>query len=378
MKLLTVCATLDAATGGGVTARTLQLTRRLSEAGVECAILTTHAGPETPAGPAGTAVTSLPAAGGRFRVPWRGLSDLNAAVQSADVVLLMNHWTTLNALAFLAARRLGKPHVVCPAGALPVFGRSGAIKSIYNAVIGRRIVRSAAAQLAISRDEIEHFADYGVDRDRVDIIPNGVPSIPRQGDPTSFRQRHGLGDAPVLLFLGRLAPIKGPDLLISAFANRRADLPGWHLVFAGPDDGMLETLTQAVSQSALTDRVHFIGFLDDGQKQDALAAADLVVVPSRSDAMSIVVLEAAAAGRPVLITDRCGVPEVDEVGGGWIVPASIAGLEAGLIDAARDRAVLQARGEAWRRFALTQFSWSRIAHLHLGVFERVLQRRRAG
>jgi glycosyltransferase involved in cell wall biosynthesis len=372
LKLLTVCATLDPATGGGITARTLQLTRVLSERGVQCAILTTDDRRQTPDAPSGASITSLPAAGGRFRVPWRGFARLRDAVQSADLVLLMNHWTMLNALAYRAARRFGKPHVVCPAGALPLFGRSGTIKTLYNAAIGRRIVRGAAAHIAISRDEIQHLADYGVGPDRIALIPNAVPPPARAGQPAAFRQRHGLGDAPVLLFLGRLAPIKGPDLLLTAFQNRASELNGWHLVLAGPDDGMLESLRQAVARSGIADRVHFAGFLDAGRKQDALAAADLVVVPSRSEAMSIVVLEAAAAGRAVLVTDRCGVPEVAEVGGGWVVPASVAGLEGGLMAAAAERAALPGRGESWRKFAVAEYSWPHIARLHLDVFERVL------
>ncbi len=374
MKLLTVCATLDPAAGGGITARAVQLTRALTHTGVTCAMATTDAHPIAVDPLPGATVISLPAAAGRFRVPTSGFARLSDAVERADLVLLMNHWTTLNVLAFRASRRAGKPHVVCPGGALPIFGRSGIIKRVYNAVVGRELVRSAAAHLAISRDEIEHFADYGVDRERVVVIPNAVPPVARPGHAGAFRERHRLGDAPLLLFLGRLAPIKGPDLLLSAFTNRRHELDGWHLVFAGPDDGMREALTAAASSSPVADRVHFVGFLDDGPKQDALAACGLVVIPSRSEAMSIVVLEAAAAGRAVVLTDQCGVPEVGEVEGGWIVPASVAGLERGLVDAVSDRSRLDLRGSNWRRFALERFSWPRIARQHLEVFEAVVQR----
>lgn len=351
----------------------MQLAQALPGVGIDCTILTTSSEDGPPTSVPQTDVITLPAVGGRFRVPWRGSGQLAAAVRASDLVLLMNHWTTLNALAYRAARRFHKPHVVCPGGALPLFGRSGTIKTIYNAVIGRRLVASAAAHLAITRDEVEHFVVYGVSRDRIVVAPNAVPDPGHPGDPLAFRQRHGLGTAPILLFLGRLAPIKGPDLLLDAFFGQLASLRDWHLVFAGPDDGMLAALEDRVRRSGVSGRVHFAGFLGGADKQDALAAADLLVIPSRREAMSIVVLEAAAVGRPVLITDQCGVPEVAEVGGGWIVPASVAGLERGLMEAASDPAGRRHRGELWQRFATRQFSWPRIAALHREVFERVLR-----
>jgi glycosyltransferase involved in cell wall biosynthesis len=373
MKLLVVNMTLDPRTGGGSAARALQATRALAAQGVDCTIATTAVGSLTQTQLRGIRIVKLPSIGGRFRVSWTGFEALRTAVADADILMLVNHWTIINVLAWRAAVRMGKPYVVCPAGALPPFGRSRLLKVIYNVLWGRRLIRNASAHIAITSDEIEHYAHYGVPAEAVTIIPNGIPHVP-PGVGDTFRQQHRLGDAPIALFLGRLAPLKGPDLLIDAFARAAADLPGWRLVIAGPDDGMLSQLRAQVTAAGMTERVTFTGFLETAAKADALAAADLLVVPSRREAMSIVVLEAAAAARPVLITDRCGIPDVAESGGGWVVDASVDGLVRGLSAAARDRDALRAMGAQWQRVATGRFSWSHVAKLHLDLLSAVAAR----
>ena len=379
MKLLTVNMTLDPRTGGGTASRTLQFSRALSDRGVECAIATTGSPLAGELGPSwrDVTVTTLGTIGGRFRVPYSGFAALRRAVRTADIVLLMNHWTILNVLAWRVARRAGKPYAVCPAGALPAQGRSRLLKQAYNALYGRRIVRHAAAHVAITDDERSQFAVYGVDPARVVVVPNGMPALP-PGDGPAFRSRHRLGDSPLLLFVGRLAPIKGPDLLVEAFARTANALPGWQLVLGGPDDGMEPALRRQIAASGVGDRVHLVGYLDESGKADALAAADLVVVPSRREAMSIIVLEAAAAGCPVLVTDRCGVPEVAESGGGWAVEPSVPGLERGLVMAAADRGGLRHAGLAWQRAAAARFAWPVVAaRLHDVLLSAVERARRS-
>jgi glycosyltransferase involved in cell wall biosynthesis len=374
MKILAVNMTLDRMAGGGTAARTIEVCRALTDLGVRCTIATNDGREEwgTTEPLPGIDLLVLPRVGGRFRVPVSGLRALGAAVRDVDLVLLMNHWTVINALAYRRVRASGVPYVVCPLGALPLHGRSRGAKRIYNATVGCRIIAHADAHVAVTTRETQDFAAYGVDPARVSVIPNGVPLPASVGDAAVFRARHRLGSAPLLLFLGRLADIKGPDLLIDAFARSGRARDGWHLVLAGPDDGMQAELERAISRLGLDACVHLVGFLDERQKQDALAASDLVVIPSRREAMSIVVLEAAAAARPVLLTDQCGVPEVGSQGGGWIVDATADAIAAGLRDATSDRSRLTSMGQVWKRFALDHFSWRRTAQLHVDVFDRVL------
>jgi glycosyltransferase involved in cell wall biosynthesis len=313
--------------------------------------------------------------GGRFRVPRGGFGAVERAVASADVVMALNHWTLLNALAWRQARRAAVPFVVCPAGALGYQGRSLAAKRLYNRLVGRRMVAGAAACVAIAPSELEQLAAYGVAPAAVTVIPNGVGA---SAAPDAEASRRALGlSQPMMLFLGRLAPIKGPDLLVEAFLDRLAELDGWQLALAGPDDGLEAALRRRVRSTGAADRVRFLGFVAGSRKQQALAAAELVVIPSRQEAMSIVVLEAGAAGKPVLLTDRCGLPEVAEAGGGWVVPATREAIGEGLVEAVRDRERLAASGRRWRRRVLDRYSWDRAAERHLDLFRRLAAGREA-
>jgi glycosyltransferase involved in cell wall biosynthesis len=373
MRLLSVNMTLDPKTGGGSAARTLQVSRVLSGLGVSCAVASTDDGPGTGDLEAdGIRWVRIPAIGGRFRIPIGGFSAIGAAVREADVVMLVNHWTLINVLAWRAAVAARRPYVICPAGALPLDGgRSRWLKVIYNALAGRRIVAQASAHIAVTDQERAQFGAYGIDPTAVTVVPNGMPHVPT-GDGAAFRARHGIPDVPILLFMGRLAPIKGPDLLIDAFRQCADVRPDWHLVVAGPDDGMLAELRERVSASGLSGRVHFTGYLDATTKPDALAAAGLVVVPSRREAMSIVVLEAASAARAVLVTDQCGIPDVESSGGGWVVPATAEDLSRGIVEATADAEGLINRGRTWRDAATARYGWATIGQRYIDLFSKVV------
>ncbi|WP_207956115.1 glycosyltransferase [Rubrobacter marinus] len=240
MRVLNVNMTLDLVHGGGTAERTFQISRNLARAGVDCDLLVLDLGLTVAQLKAldGVRVFALPSLNRRFYVPAVSPTKIRRVVKDADVVHLMGHWTLVNALVYLFARYMKKPYVVCPAGALPIYGRSRRLKRLYNAVIGRRIVRDADGHVAIVRGEIPQLEDYGVPAKGVCVIPNGIePADYRSHGQPALRDEHGVGDAPYVLFVGRLNEIKGPDLLLEAFAAASGEFPEHHLVFAGPTRG---------------------------------------------------------------------------------------------------------------------------------------------
>lgn len=376
MRILNVNMSIDPVMSGGQGERTVQLSRSLSRAGMECTLLTTGLGlrEEHLETLNSTRVVALPCLFERFYIPRLAIGDLRELIENSDIVHLMGHWTLLNALVFSAAARLQKPYVVCPAGALPIYGRSKHLKAMYNRIIGRRMIRNADGHVAITEDEITQFQQYGVDRDRVEVIPNGIDQEAYLArDDEGFRRRHGLGRSPFLLFMGRLNPIKGPDLLLQAFCQLKDRLPDHHLVFAGPDEGMLPILREMVSARGMEKRVHFTGYLGGADKSQAYHAADLLVIPSRQEAMSIVVLEAGICGTPVLLTDRCGFHEIEKIAGGFLVPASAEGIEAGLKRMAEHPASLKSLGENLKAHVLAHFLWDHAAQKYLNLYGRILR-----
>jgi glycosyltransferase involved in cell wall biosynthesis len=376
MKILFVNMMLEPVYGGGTVERTLQLAKHMRKAGTDCSILTTDVGMTFQAledlRGEGLQITALRCLCDRFYFPVLSINIIKKLVSEADVVHLMGHWTVINALVYLVARRLGKRYVVCPAGALSIYGRSRMLKSFFNFIIGKKIITKANGHIAIGENEISQFKAYGVMEDQVVSIPNGInPDDFMAEDVKGFRERYGLKSFPFILFLGRLHNEKGPDLLLSAFGLLDGKFSDMHLVFAGPDNGMLAELRQNTTKYGISDRVHFIGYLAGNDKSAAYHAAMLVVIPSRFEAMSIVVLEAGICGMPVLLTDQCGFSEIERRNGGTVVTASVDGIKQGLEKLLCDHGRLREMGSIGKNYIQENYTWDCAVQKYLSLFRKI-------
>jgi glycosyltransferase involved in cell wall biosynthesis len=276
---------------------------------------------------------------------------------------------------YKACRRQGKPFVFCPAGALTTFGRSLKLKRAYDAWVGRELTRSAAACVAITDQERADFAAYGVAAERVTVISNGIDPGQYIGDPDAerrIREQFQIGEAPYLLFLGRLNAIKGPDLLLEAFSRVADRFPEFHLVFAGPDGGLQASLAEQAGQSPLQERIHFPGYLTGADKTAALRAATLLAIPSRREAMSIVVLEAGISGTPTLFTDACGLEGIAALGAGTMVEPSVEALAAGLAALLADQTAMRAAATRMEALVREKYLWAMQAARYVALYEQIL------
>ncbi|MCK9376401.1 MAG: glycosyltransferase [Syntrophobacterales bacterium] len=380
MKILNVVTHIDPVTGGGCAERTRQMSRYLARCGEEVTLLTTDLGitDECRKALPGVEVVALPAFMKRFYFPVLQLNRIKKAVAEADMIHLMGHWSVLNTLVYLFLKQQKKPYVVCPAGALPICGRSKVLKAIYNSLIGRRIIQEAAADILVTAGELPSCQDYGIETDKILVIPNGIdPDEPNHIDVAAFREKSGLGPTPFILFMGRLNHLKGPDLLLRAFCEAMDELPGCHLAVAGPDDGMGQEMEDITNSYGAKTRVHFLGYLENPAKTEAYQAAQLVVIPSRQEAMSIVVLEAGICGTPVLLTDQCGFNEVAAVDGGEVVPASVPGIKAGLLRMLENPQKLAAQGANLKRFVEENYRWDALVFKYIELYRKILLRRAA-
>jgi glycosyltransferase involved in cell wall biosynthesis len=314
----------------------------------------------------------LPCFWGRFYVPRAGWNAINRLVLNADVIHLMGHWSVLNAFVYFAAKRFHKPYVVCPAGSLPIFGRSATLKRIYNFLVGNAIIRNASTCIAVTDSELPHFEEYGVDPGMVVVIPNGVnqSDFPIT-DKQLFLNKYRLSNAPIILFMGRLNPIKGPDLLLEAAIKIAAQATTFQLVFVGPDGGLLSQLVHTAARSGLSGRVHFLGYLSGLDKVAAYRCASLLVVPSRQEAMSIVAIEAGICGTPVLLTDQCGFGGIRELDPRLEVPATVDALANGLMQILFNVDFLAKIAPMWNNFVLHRFTWNVIGPFYLALYKRI-------
>ncbi len=375
MRVLNVNSSLDSKTGGGTAERTFQMSRFLARANVACTVLTIDTGLDEVrvAALKPARVVAMPLLWRRFYIPKINWSTIKKLVSDADIIHLMGHWGVLNALVYVAVRRAGKQYVVCPAGALPIFGRSAVLKRLYNFLIGNAIIRNASGWIAVTPIEFAQFERYGIPASSITVIPNGVavedfPDV----DVSLFREAKGLPDQPLILFMGRLNLIKGPDLLLQAFALIKDRISGFHLAFAGPDEGMQDGLIEFARQNELADRVHFLGFVSGHDKVAAYRAATLLAVPSRQEAMSIVALEAGICGKPVLVTDQCGFGEIKSISSALETTADAAGIAAGLESVITEPGMLERLGPLFRDFVMQRYTWDSVVAEYLKLYKNIL------
>ena len=225
------------------------------------------------------------------------------------------------------------------------------------------VVGCSDAILAASEHERAQLIRlYDADPDRVEVVPPGVDhELFAPGDRRASRAELGLGDGPVLLFVGRIQPLKGVDVAIEVAARSRRDAT--LLVVGGPSGAGGEAerrrLASLVDDLNLGARVRFIPPQPHHRLATFYRAADVCLVPSRSESFGLVALEAAACGTPVVAAAVGGLQTLVEHGRtGFLVherdAAAFAACVAELLD---DRALGARMGEAASARA-RRYSWS--------------------
>jgi glycosyltransferase involved in cell wall biosynthesis len=327
-----------------------------------------------------------PALGGyayspRF-VPW-----LRRNAANYDAVVVNGLWQYSSFGAWRALRGTSTPYVVFTHGQLdPWFKRHYPLKHLKKCLYWPwaeyRVLRDAQAVLSTCLEEAKlvrksfwPFPDNGVVVGYGTAGPNGDPKAEREAFLGRFPELRG---KRLAVFLGRLHPKKGCDLLIQAFAQALAKDPAWRLVMAGPDQtGWQPELTALAKKLKIADRITWTGMVDGDVRWGTLRAAEVFVLPSHSENFGIVVAEALACGVPVLISDRVNIwREIVADGAGLVASDSLAGTArllqtwTGMSPSEQDR--LRSRTvECFRK----NFEVSRAATRLIETLEQVVARR---
>jgi len=309
--------------------------------------------------------------------PWMERKII-ARTQDFDIIHQHGIWTAVSRVTNKWHARTSKPTVIAPHGSLDAWAlrRSAWKKRIALALYERENLRQASCLHALSRREAEGFRAFGL-KNPITIIPNGISVtwLDRKGDPDAFRCRFGLSKGTrILLFLGRITPIKGLPMLIEAMHKLRAKLAGWKLIIVGANEfGHEQEIRSLIDRLEMEDHVQFVGPLFGQAKRDAFAAADLFVLPSHSEGAPVVILEALGAGVPVLTTNASPWEELVTYRCGWWTDISAEAISDALEDALRrSKAELREMGQRGRRLVSEKYTWSQIAEQTLVLYEWLL------
>jgi glycosyltransferase involved in cell wall biosynthesis len=292
-------------------------------------------------------------------------SMLTPLIESADVVHIHAVWEEIQHRAVKLARRFKKPYLFTPHGMLDRWSlaQSRLKKQIYLALRLRNdLARASALHFA---DELERDLAAGLNLSTPTLVEKHVvdlsefQSLPSAGQ---FRQRHpDLGDRPIILFLSRIHPKKGLDLLIPAFAKLKSTNAS--LVLAGPAEKEYQShLTELARQHGVKDRMHFTGMLYGPDRVTAMVDATVFVLPSRQENFGIVVIESLAAGTPVVISDQVNIHrQITEAQVGQVVPVNVDALAQAIDrylsdDVLRADTAQRARPFVWKTYDRTEIA----------------------
>ncbi len=305
------------------------------------------------------------------------------AVPSFDVVHIHGVYRFPTTVAAYLCRWYKVPYLIRPHGTLDPYAsnRSAAgriwMKSLYRRWFVIPNLNAAAAIHYTAERERERAAFLRL-RAPSFVVPNGLDLDVWQSRPQRGRLREawGIGDAPLVLFLGRIDEIKGLDLLVHAFDAVRQAEPSARLVIAGPDnDGYGREVRRWVSELGLDKYVHIVGPLDGVDVQQAFVDADVFALISRTENFGVAVVEAMACGLPVVISDQVGIhPDVSRNGAGLVTNCDSAEAADALLMLLKDPKRRRAMGQVGRELVEQSYSWSAIVEALNSRYEELSKR----
>ncbi|QNJ00615.1 putative alpha-glycosyltransferase/ family 4 [Synechococcus sp. A15-62] len=340
MKLLRIIRSLDPI-GGGPAEGIRQITSHLTALGID----TTVASLDSPDSPWLQGQTFHSKGLGPVLGSYgyrRNLPDcIRAIAQQHDCVIIEGLWQYHAFATWRALRSTGIPYFVYPHGMLdPWFKHAYPLKHLkkwcYWPWADYRVLRDASAVLFTTEQERllakQSFSLYRANEEVVGFgtsIPPSEAALQREVFLNHFPH---LSDKRLLLFLSRIHPKKGIDLLLDAFSSVASSNSALHLVIAGPDQvGLQGDLTLRANALGIADRITWTGMLSGDLKWGAFRSAELFCLPSYQENFGIVVAESLACGLPVSISDSVNIaPDVASACAGIVHSPTVEGTKAAL------------------------------------------------
>ena len=335
-------------------------------------------------------IHALGAGKGKYGLHIGAARQMALLADRVDAIVVNGLWEFTAPLVALAAGRKNVPYYVFPHGMLDPWFKSAfplkhLKKSIYWRLFLGGFLRRAEAVFFTTEEEMtlakQSFSPYQCNEVLVGYgtsAPSGVPGAQRAEFESSFPEVRGKRN---ILFLGRIDPKKGCDLLLEAFSAVLKNDPDWHLIMAGPDQsGWRADLEQRADQIGLAGRITWTGPLSGDLKWGAFHGAEAFALPSHQENFGIAVAEALACGVPVLITDKINIwREIQRDDAGLVAPDTLEGAKhllrewSTLDPSERERKRSASRRCFEKNFEISAAARRLIAHLDTAVFQHATE-----
>lgn len=376
---------------GGPSQMVLGLSSALAAQGMEVTILTTDSNGDSGQAPLDVPLNT-PVEQDGYQIRYFHCSPFRRYKFSVDLLrwLLANSsefdiahihalFSPISTAAATVARYKNLPYILRPLGTLDPADllKKKQLKKIYAALWERHNLAGAAAIHFTSVQEAKISERFGTRTEDL-VIPLGVrPPLARKKH-DRVRADLGIADQQLLiLFMSRIDPKKGLNLLIPALERLLIEHNNFHFVLAGtnPQDQNYEKqIQQQIKDSTLASRTTITGFVTGETKAALLEEADLFVLPSYYENFGIAVAEAMVAGTPVVISDQVHIwQEVESAQAGWVCACQVDELATTLGEALRNTDELRRRGANAQGYGLRNYSWDAIAQTMIQAYQQILE-----
>ena len=279
--------------------------------------------------------------------------------------------------SYWACQRNKIPYFVTPHGMLEPWALAykSSKKRWYFSLLEKPALQRASTIHLLASTEAENIRALNLSTPLV-VVPNGIHR--KDFDYLSnseifYQQFPETRNKTLIIFLGRIDPKKGLDLLAKAFAKAHQIFPETYLIVAGQDNtGYLPTAQNYFKEAGCADAVTFTGMLVGEIKYAALAASNIYVAPSYSEGFSMSVLEGMASGLPCVITTGCNFPEANEVA--QIVDIDGEQIANALIKLLSDSVKAKDIGDRARQFILENYTWDKVASKMITIYKQILNK----
>ena len=313
----------------------------------------------------------------RYKFSFSLLQWLNENARQFDLAHLHALFSPVTTLAATIARYHHLPYIIRPCGMLDPadLQKKKRLKQIYATLLERPNLAGAAAIHFTSKEEAKISERFGLDCTAKMPVPLDLV-IPLGVTAGLFPKRLRESQVPIILFMSRIEPKKGLDLLIPALESILGSGIEFHFVLAGsnPQNADYETQIKVqIQNSSLAKYTTLTGFVSGDLKVELLTKADLFVLPSYYENFGIAVAEAMAAGVPVVISDRIHIAEdIQQAEAGWVGPLEVGAIANSIKSALLNPQERQRRGLNGKEYAKKHYNWEAIAQQTIDAYQQIL------
>jgi glycosyltransferase involved in cell wall biosynthesis len=306
--------------------------------------------------------------------------ELRKTIKKFDLVHIHGLYRFPTAYAALLSRKYKVPYIIIPHGSLDPFlyrqsSRNLLAKRVFERLFDLPNLNAASAIHFTTTEEKSRAGFLGI-RSQGFVVPYGLDwtrfeHLPQRG---IMRQRLGLKEQPIVLFLGRINFKKGLDLLVQSFAEVAEQNENAVLVIAGPDnEGYSKVVRKWIEESGIGTKVYWQEMLHGREVLEAFVDSDVFVLPSYTESFGIAVVEAMACGLPVVISDQVNIrDDVSQSKGGKVVSLDSHKIAQAVRAIIEDKKLAKRMGVASRKFAKKNYAYDHIVQKVTNMYEAII------